>query len=124
MVQYTYNIENKTFNIIRISIRYLSISDKIYFVILKTYLVDNILGEIYVPSKYSQNTFTSVCWDVCSVYNGEIGGVELNDCWHKIQKGQVMACFKDLLAVKGKFESALFPQIGSFYFKKDMSPKL
>ena len=29
--------------------------------------MDDILGEIYVPSKYSQNIFTSVSWDVCSV---------------------------------------------------------
>ena len=31
-----------------------------YIFILNTYLVDDILGEIYVPSKYSQNIFTSV----------------------------------------------------------------
>jgi len=36
------------------------------FLILNTYLVDDILEEIYVPTKYSQNIFTSVCWDVCS----------------------------------------------------------
>ena len=30
-------------------------------------MVDGILGKIYVPSKYSQNTLTSVCWNVCSV---------------------------------------------------------
>ena len=29
--------------------------------------MDDILGDIYVPSKYPQNTFTLVCWDVCSV---------------------------------------------------------
>ena len=28
------------------------------------------MGEIYVPSKYSQNIFTSVSWDVCSVMEG------------------------------------------------------
>ena len=31
-----------------------------------TYLVDGILGKFYVPSKYSQNILTSVCWNVCS----------------------------------------------------------
>ena len=29
--------------------------------------MDDILGEIYVPSKYSQNIVTSVSWDVSSV---------------------------------------------------------
>ena len=29
--------------------------------------MDDILGEIYLPSKYSQNIFSSVSWDVCSV---------------------------------------------------------
>ena len=31
---------------------------------VNTYLVDDILGEIYVPSKYSQKIFISVSWDV------------------------------------------------------------
>ena len=57
----------KLFNIIRIPILYFSISNKEYFFILNTYLVDDILGEIYVPWKYSQNIFTSVSWDACSV---------------------------------------------------------
>ena len=29
--------------------------------------MDDILGEIYVPSRYSQNILTSVSWNVCSV---------------------------------------------------------
>ena len=29
--------------------------------------MDDILGEIYVPSKYSQNIFILVSWDVCGV---------------------------------------------------------
>ena len=45
---------------------YFSISNKISFFILNTYLVDDILGEAYVPSKHSQYIFTSVSWDVCS----------------------------------------------------------
>ena len=28
--------------------------------------MNDILGGIYVPSKYSQNIVTSVSWDVCS----------------------------------------------------------
>jgi hypothetical protein len=32
----------------------------VYIFILTTYLVNNILGKIYVPSKYSQNILTSV----------------------------------------------------------------
>ena len=57
----------KTFNITRILIWYFSISNKIYIFILITCLVEDISGEIYVPSKYSQNIFTSGSWDVCSV---------------------------------------------------------
>ena len=45
-------------NIIKILIWYFSISIKIFFFILNTYLVDDILGENYVPSKYSLNIFT------------------------------------------------------------------
>lgn len=53
-----------------------------------------------------------------------MGGVELIDRWHEIHKGQVTACFKDLLAVENKFECGPFSQIGSLYFKKDVSPEL
>ena len=53
-------------DIIKILILYFSINNKISFFILNTYLVDDILGEDYVPSKHSQNIFTSVSWDVCS----------------------------------------------------------
>ena len=53
-----------------------------------------------------------------------MGGVGLVDRWHEIQKGQVTACFKDLLAVENKFECDPFSQIGSLYFEKDVSPEL
>ena len=32
--------------------------------------MDDILGEIYVPSKYSQNISISVSWEVCSASVG------------------------------------------------------
>jgi len=38
----------------------------IFFFILTSYLGNDILGNVYVPSKYSQNTFTPVCCHVCS----------------------------------------------------------
>ena len=53
-------------NIVKILISYFSISNKISFFILNTYWVDDILGEIYVPSKYCQNIFTAVSCDVFS----------------------------------------------------------
>ena len=43
----------------------------------------------------------------------KMGGVELVNRPHEIQKGQVMACFKDLLAIENKFKYAPFSQIGS-----------
>ena len=54
-------------NINKILIWYFSISNKIYIFVLNTYLVDDILGEIYVSSKYCQNISISVSWCVCSV---------------------------------------------------------
>ena len=53
-------------NTIQILIWYFIISNKISFFILNTYIVYDIGGEIYVPSKCSQNIFTLVSWDVCS----------------------------------------------------------
>jgi len=56
----------KTLNTIKVLIWYFSISNNIFFFILTSYLGNDILGNIYVPSKYSQNTFTPVCCHVCS----------------------------------------------------------
>ena len=53
-------------NTIKILIWYFSISNNLFFFILTSYLGNGILGNVYVPSKYSQNTFTPVCCHVCS----------------------------------------------------------
>ena len=47
-----------------------------------------------------------------------MGDVGLVGRWHEIQKGQVTACFKDMLAVENKFECDPFSQIGSLYIRK------
>ena len=57
----------KTLNTIKVLIWYFSISNNIFFFILTSYLGNGILGNVYVPSKYSQHNFTPVCCHVCSV---------------------------------------------------------